>query len=70
MPYDLIYKWNLIKKTSEQNRSRDIEIKNKLTVTRGEIERDNGVKKGKGHQGTCIKDLWTKPKGSKTEGGR
>ena len=23
---------------------------------------DNGGKKGKGHQGTCIKDTWTKPK--------
>ena len=30
---------------------------------------DNGGKKGKGHQGTCIKDPWTKPKGSRTEGG-
>ena len=39
-------------------------------MTRGEIERDNGLKKGKGHQGTCIKDPWTKPTGSKTEGGR
>ena len=24
---------------------------------------DKGGKKGKGHQGTCIKDTWTKPKG-------
>ena len=24
---------------------------------------DNGGKLGKGHQGTCIKDPWTKPKG-------
>ena len=24
---------------------------------------DNGEEKGKGHQGTCIKDTWTKPKG-------
>ena len=38
-----------------------MEIKNKLTVTRG--ERDSGEKQGKGHQGTCIKDTWTKPKG-------
>ena len=34
------------KQTSEQNRTRDMEIKNKLTVTRG--EGDNGGKKGKG----------------------
>ena len=26
--------------------------------------------KGKGHQGTCIKDTWTKPKGGRVEGGR
>ena len=32
-------------------------------VTRG--EGDNEGKKGKGHQGTCIKDPWTK-----TAGGR
>ena len=31
---------------------------------------DNGRKKGKGHQGTCIKDPWTKPKGGRIEGGR
>ena len=37
---------------------RDNEIKNKLTVTRGEGERDNRGKKGKGDQGTCIKDTW------------
>ena len=38
IPYDLTYKWNLIKKTSKENITRDIEIKNKLTVTRGEGE--------------------------------
>ena len=27
---------------------------------------DNGGKKGKGHQGTCLKDPWTKPKGGWT----
>ena len=36
IPCDLTYKWNLINKTNKQNRTRDIEIKNKLTVTRGE----------------------------------
>ena len=34
--YDLTCKWNLTKQTSEQNRTRDMEIKNKLTMTRGE----------------------------------
>ena len=49
---------------SEQNRTRNMEIKNKLTVTRGEVGREvTGGKKGKGCQGTCIKDPWTKTKG-------
>ena len=33
-------------------------------------EGGNGGKKGKGHQGTCIKDPWTKPKRGWIEGGR
>ena len=37
IPYDLNCKWNLIEKTNEKNRTRDMEIKNKLTVTRGEV---------------------------------
>ena len=38
--------WNLInKRKSKQNTTRDIEIKNKLTVTRGEWEEDNGGKR-------------------------
>ena len=45
-------------------------MKNKLTVTRGEGERGNMGKKGKGHQGTCMKDPWTKPKGGRIEGRR
>ena len=49
------------KQTTKQNITRDIEIKNKLAVTRE--GKDNGVKWRKGHQGTCIKDTWTKPKG-------
>ena len=37
MPCDLTYKWNLInKQTSKQNITRNIEIKTKLTVTRGQ----------------------------------
>ena len=39
IPYELTYKWNLTNKTkSKQNITRDIEIKNKLPVTRGEGE--------------------------------
>ena len=33
---DLTYKWNLLDKTNEQNSTTDLEIKIKLTVTRGE----------------------------------
>ena len=32
----ITYKWNLINKTSKQNITRDIELKDELTVTRGE----------------------------------
>ena len=49
-------------KTNNQAKyNQDSEIKNKLTVTR---ERGRVItgKKGKGHQGACIKDTWTKPK--------
>ena len=35
------------KQTSKQNITRDIEIKNKLTVTRGEVGGDNGGKRGR-----------------------
>ena len=37
IPYDLTYKWSLIYKTNKQYITRDVEIKNKLTVTRGEV---------------------------------
>ena len=36
IPYDLTYMWNLINKTSKQNTTRDIEIKNNVTVIREE----------------------------------
>ena len=54
-----------------QNITRDIKIKYKLTVTRGQWGGDKGMREGKGCQGTCIKDTWTKPKevGSKRGGG-
>ena len=45
-------------------------MKNKLTVTRGEGKGDNREKKGKGHQGTCIKGPWAKPKQGKIKGVR
>ena len=48
-----------MKQTSTQNTTRDIEIDNKLTVTRGEGGGGNATKKGIGHQETCIKDPWT-----------
>ena len=39
-------------------------------VAGGEWGGDNGGKKGKGHPGTCIKDPWTKPNGSRIDGRR
>ena len=49
IPYDLTYKGNQsTKQTSEQNRTRDMEIKDKLTVTRGEEGGDNRRKERKG----------------------
>ena len=38
------------KQTSKQNITRDIEIKNTLTVTRGEVGGDNGKKREEGFQ--------------------
>ena len=38
------------KQASKQNKTRDIEIKNTLTVTREEVRGDNGGQKGKGCQ--------------------
>ena len=51
--YDLTYKWNLVNKTNEQNRTRDVEIKNIVTATRRVGMRDNGERGGKG----LVKDL-------------
>ena len=44
-------------------------MKNKLRLTRGKGEGINGRKKGKGHQGTYIKEPWTKTMGSLNMGG-
>ena len=50
---------------NEQNRTRDMEIKNKLTVTSGMGGEGQQVKEGEGYgQGTCIKDPWTRTMGS------
>ena len=64
----MTHKWKLINKTNKQEKYKN--IKNKLIVTRGEGEGDNGGKPGTGCQGTYIKDTWTKPKAGKIEYGR
>ena len=43
----LTFKWNLMKKTNKQNRTRGIETRNRLTGTRGEGGEEKGGKKGK-----------------------
>ena len=57
-------------KTNKQNITRDNEIKNKLTVTRGEVGGDHGRKRKKGCQGIHMKDTGTEPKWGRIEGGR
>ena len=46
-----------------------MEIKNNLTVTRGEVGGDNGEQMGEGFSGTTIKDTGTIPKGDGMGGG-
>ena len=62
IPRDLTCKWDLINKTNKWNRTRDIEIKNKLTTTR----EGKGVMGGKG-------EMWStnmfKRHRDKTKGG-
>ena len=36
IPYDLTFNWNIINKRKKQNITRDIEIKNNVTIARGE----------------------------------
>ena len=61
--YHFTYKWKLINKTKKHaNYNRDIEIKNKLTVTRREVGGEKHGEKGEGSSRTCMKDTWTKPK--------
>ena len=44
MPYDLTFNWNIInkRKKSKQNITRDIEIKNIVTIARWEWGGDSG----------------------------
>ena len=43
IPYDLTCNWNIInKRKSKQNITRDIEVKNNLTIARGEWGRESG----------------------------
>ena len=43
IPYDLTFNWNIInKRKSKQNITRDIEIKNNVTIARGEWGGDSG----------------------------
>ena len=64
IPYDLTYKGNLINKTSKQNITRDIEIKNKLTVARGEV----GVRQW-GNEGEESRNMYKGPM-HKAKGGK
>ena len=57
--------------TREQDRTRDMEVKNKQPVTREEGQGNNGGKEGEGSsQGTCIKDPWTRTTEGRIEWGR
>ena len=66
IPYNLTYKWNLVNKTNKQAKYNQRHWNKELTLTRGKGE---GGKKRKVSQGTCIQDLWTKPKQGRSEGG-
>ena len=41
--------------------TRDMEIKNNLTVNREEVGEDNGGERAEGISGATVKDTWTKP---------
>ena len=58
------------KQTSKQNVTRDTEIKNKLTVTRGELEGDNEWgEKGEGLSRNMYEGHTDKAKGGRIKGG-
>ena len=64
MPYDLTSEWNVVNKTSKQKITRDIEIRNKLTVTRGEETKGiTGKKEGEGSSRNMYKGPMDKAKG-------
>ena len=56
MRYGLTCKWNIINKTKEQSITRDVEIKNKMKVTR---EGSNGEKKGRDKPRNMYNGPWT-----------
>ena len=44
IPYDLTFNWNIIEEKNKQNITRDIEVKNNLTIARGKGAGDSGEK--------------------------
>ena len=68
IPYDLTFNRNPINETNKQNITKDTEIENRLTVTRGKV---GGNFRGKceGFAGTIIKDIWTITRGGWKQGG-
>ena len=56
--------WHLTNKTRKQNITRDIEIKKKLTVIRGEVEEDNGEEVREGSSRNMYKGSVDKAKGA------
>ena len=68
IPFDLTFNLST-KQTSKQNITRDIEIKNKLTVTRVKVEGDNGGKGGRVFR-NMYKGHMDKAKGARIKGGR
>ena len=72
IPYDLTFKWNLINKTNKWTKQNQrLGNKERTDSNQSGGEGDNRGKKGKGRQGTCINDPWTKTMGQrKTECGR
>ena len=65
IPYNLTCKWNLINKTNEQAKYNQRHWNEEQT----DSNKSGGGEKGKGHQGTCIKEPWTKPNGGRIENG-
>ena len=69
IPYDLTYYWNLINKTNKQaNYNQRYGNKEQTDSNQRGGGSDNEGKEWKGHQETCMKDPWTKPKGRGIDG--